>query len=40
MKGRKPDDVRRRVVEFRHGFQTLYYCFENGLPPPGLPNQN
>ena len=39
VKGRKPEEVRKRVVEFRRGFQTLYYCFENGLPP-GLRTQN
>jgi glycine hydroxymethyltransferase len=39
VKGRKPEEVRKRVIEFRRGFQTLYYCFENGLPP-GLRNQN
>ena len=38
VKGRKPEEVRKRVVEFRRGFQTLYYCFENGLPP-GLRNE-
>jgi glycine hydroxymethyltransferase len=39
VKGRKPEEVRKRVVEFRRGFQTLYYCFENGLPL-GLQEQN
>ena len=33
VKGRKTEEVRKRVVEFRRGFQTLYYCFDNGLPP-------
>jgi len=33
VKGEKPEAVRKRVVEFRRGFQTLYYCFEAGLPP-------
>jgi len=32
VKGRKPEEMRKRVIEFRRGFQTLYYCFENGLP--------
>jgi glycine hydroxymethyltransferase len=32
VKGEKPEDVRRRVVDFRGSFQTLYYCFENGAP--------
>jgi glycine hydroxymethyltransferase len=39
VKGKKPEEMRKRVVEFRRGFQTLYYCFENGLPP-GLREQN
>lgn len=30
--GQEPETVRRRVLEFRAGFQKLYYCFENGLP--------
>jgi glycine hydroxymethyltransferase len=33
VKGADAEAVRRRVIEFRRGFQTLYYCFENGLPP-------
>jgi glycine hydroxymethyltransferase len=37
VKGEDPEAVRRRVVDFRRGFQRLYYCFENGLPDlPGL----
>jgi glycine hydroxymethyltransferase len=39
VKGRKAEEVRKRVIEFRRAFQTLYYCFENGLPP-GLRNDN
>jgi glycine hydroxymethyltransferase len=39
VKGRQPDEVRKQVVEFRRGFQTLYYCFEHGLPP-GVREQN
>ncbi len=27
-----PEDVRDEVVAFRQPYQTLYYCFENGLP--------
>jgi glycine hydroxymethyltransferase len=27
-----PEDVRDEVVAFRQSYQTLYYCFENGLP--------
>ena len=33
VKGEKPEAVLPRVVEFRRSFQTLYYCFEHGLPP-------
>jgi glycine hydroxymethyltransferase len=27
-----PVDVGRQVIEFRQAYQTLYYCFDNGLP--------
>ncbi len=27
-----PEDVGNEVVAFRQAYQTLYYCFENGLP--------
>jgi glycine hydroxymethyltransferase len=27
-----PEDVVEDVIEFRQPFQTLYYCFDNGLP--------
>ncbi|GAC1384741.1 MAG: serine hydroxymethyltransferase [Ktedonobacteraceae bacterium] len=27
-----PEDVRDDVIAFREAYQTLYYCFENGLP--------
>lgn len=27
-----PEDVRDEVIAFREAYQTLYYCFENGLP--------
>ena len=27
-----PHDVVEDVIEFRRPYQTLYYCFENGLP--------
>jgi glycine hydroxymethyltransferase len=30
-----PEDVMEDVIEFRMPFQTLYYCFDNGLPPKG-----
>jgi len=33
VKGRNPEEVRKQVVDLRRGFQTLYYCFEHGLPP-------
>jgi glycine hydroxymethyltransferase len=28
-----PEHVAKDVAAFRAGFRTLYYCFENGLPP-------
>jgi glycine hydroxymethyltransferase len=28
-----PTDVGRDVTEFRQSYQTLYYCFDTGLPP-------
>jgi glycine hydroxymethyltransferase len=30
-----PEDVVKDVIEFRQAYQTLYYCFDNGLPPKG-----
>lgn len=27
-----PEEVRDDVIAFRESYQTLYYCFENGLP--------
>lgn len=30
--GEEPERVGREVEEFRRPFQTLYYCFENGVP--------
>jgi glycine hydroxymethyltransferase len=27
----KPEDVVKDVIEFRQAYQTLYYCFDNGL---------
>ncbi len=32
VRGAAPESVLPRVLEFRAGFQKLYYCFENGLP--------
>jgi glycine hydroxymethyltransferase len=29
----RPEAIVNDVVEFRSPFQTLYYCFENGVPP-------
>jgi glycine hydroxymethyltransferase len=29
----RPEALVNDLVEFRSPFQTLYYCFENGLPP-------
>ena len=28
-----PEKVAGDVVAYRRKYQTLYYCFENGLPP-------
>ncbi len=28
----KPEDIVKDVIEFRQPYQTLYYCFDNGLP--------
>lgn len=33
VKGEKPETVRSEAVALRRSFPTLYYCFENGLPP-------
>ncbi len=30
--GATPESVLPRVLDFRAGYQQLYYCFENGLP--------
>ena len=30
--GTAPESVLPRVLDFRAGYQRLYYCFENGLP--------
>lgn len=32
VEGEDPTKVAAEVVEFRKAYQTLYYCFENGLP--------
>lgn len=32
VQGEDPEQVGRDVIEFRAAYQTLYYCFENGLP--------
>jgi glycine hydroxymethyltransferase len=29
----EPEAVKPDALALRHGFQTLYYCFETGLPP-------
>jgi len=31
---RAPEDVVEDVIEFRRAYQTLYYNFDNGIPPP------
>ncbi|GAB4540561.1 MAG: serine hydroxymethyltransferase [Anaerolineae bacterium] len=28
-----PEDVVEEVIDFRIPYQTMYYCFDNGLPP-------
>lgn len=33
VRGEDPAAVRRDALALRSGFQTLYYCFETGLPP-------
>jgi glycine hydroxymethyltransferase len=32
MRGVAPEDVRRKAIDLRAGYQKLYYCFENGVP--------
>jgi glycine hydroxymethyltransferase len=32
IKKESPESVLEDVIEFRQGYQTLYYCFDNGLP--------
>lgn len=32
VEGQSPEQVGREVTEFRQAYQTLYYCFDNGLP--------
>ena len=34
VKGEEPERVRPEAVALRRSFPTLYYCFENGTPPP------
>ena len=33
VRNEEPETVKKDALELRHGFQTLYYCFETGLPP-------
>lgn len=33
VEGEAPERIRDEVIEFRRSFQTLYYCFDAGLPP-------
>lgn len=33
VEGATPEDLVDDVVAFRRSYQTLYYCFDNGLPP-------
>ena len=32
VEGEAPEAVKSEVLDLRAGFQTLYYCFETGLP--------
>jgi hypothetical protein len=32
--GEAPERVRDEVVAFREPYQTVYFCFEAGLPTP------
>jgi glycine hydroxymethyltransferase len=33
VEGEEPEHVRPAAVSLRRSFPTLYYCFENGMPP-------
>ena len=33
VKGAEPEKLKPAVLEFRRPFQTVYYCFEHGMPP-------
>ncbi len=33
VEGEAPEKVKQDVVDFRQSYQTLYYCFDNELPP-------
>jgi len=33
VRGEEPEVVKKDVLDLREAFQTLYYCFETGLPP-------
>lgn len=33
VRGEAPDAVLRAALDLRAGFQKVYYCFENDLPP-------
>ena len=33
IRGEEPEAVKPDALALRHDFQTLYYCFETGLPP-------
>ena len=32
VRGTSPEALLPKVLDFRSGYQQLYYCFENGLP--------
>lgn len=38
VEGEAPEIVRDEVIAFREPYQTVYYCFEAGLPTSALPN--
>ena len=33
LRGEEPSAVATEATALRRAFPTLYYCFENGLPP-------
>ncbi len=37
VEGESPETVKKQALALRSGFQTLYYCFEHGLPKRAAP---